>query len=454
MKHIEELAASLLDAERCDFIDLGEEIGDEIESNLDHYAEMAFTFARSWQPDYVWADSAQYQADILECKSLLKTAVKGVKKCSKKVSKKVKKAAEKVAHFVKEHKTEILIVTAIAAAATGAYFLSGALVAGAAGAQVPEGTGGKRKDEDEPQTKGPEPKAIANNSPVVHAQIAPKPFEPIMAPPANPIKEAISGFVDGIQRGIGALFSHFSSKKPSPECTGTAPEPGKSCFIKTEGVKKPGVQVGFVNGMNTSISESISHMEHVRQFVGDLHVEGVYNHSNTPPVDVAEIVLLNYAGIAPNTGKLLVENWTRFHEENIHNPGAKYLQFTHSMGNILTKDALQTAPQEIRDRVIVVAIAPAAIIPEGLCHDSFHYASKNDFVHYGENAHTLVMAAFNGEVEQKIMWDQLGKNKNELILLDPHEAATGIDHDFESPTFNKPLKEHVKIYLTGDEESK
>ncbi len=442
-EHMEELAASLLDEERCDLIDLG----DEMESNRNRDGERAFAFALPSRPDFVLGDSAFNQPEILECRSLLKTAVKGVKKCSKKVSKKVKKAAEKVAHFVKEHKTEILIGVAIAAVATGAVFLSGALVAGAVGTQVPNGVGGKKDDEDETQLRDSGPKTIAATGLTSPIQVDPKPIEPTISPPANPIKQAISGFFDGIQRGVSALFSHFTDKKSSSDCAKANSEPGKSCFIKTEGVKKPGAQIGFINGMNTSVSESMSHMEHLRQFVGDLHIEGVYNHSNTPPVDVAEIFLLNYAGVAPNTGKLLVENWSRFHKENEHNPDAKYLQFTHSMGNILTKDALQMAPQEIRDRVIVVAIAPAAIIPVGLCHDAYHYASLKDLVHYGENVHTVTIAAFNAEEEQTAMWTQLGKNKDQLVLLDPHEEAKGMDHGFESPTFSKSVKDHIQMYL-------
>ncbi len=457
-EHIQELKVSLLNVERRDFLDLGEEIDDDVESGLSCTIQNSFAFARPSRPDFVLADSSYCDAEIIGCKSLLKTAVKGVKKCSKKVSKKVKKAAEKVAHFVKEHKTEILIGIAVAAALTGAYFISGALVAGTGAAQAPDGSGRKREDEDEPQSIDPELKTITDKHLTAHAQVehypqvnvSPQSAPPseILLPPSNPIKSAITGFVDSIQRGVRALLSHFSSEKTSTEHAQVMPEPNKSCLIKTEGVKKPGVQIGFINGMNTSLSESMNHMEHVRQFVGDLHVEGVYNHSNTPPVDMAEIFLLNYAGIAPNTGKLLVENWSRFHEENIHNPDAKYLQLTHSMGNILTKDALQMAPQEIRDRVIVAAIAPAVIIPQGLCHDSFHYASKKDVVHYGENAHTILMAAFNQEQDQSGMWNQLRDNKERLIILEPCANAEGLDHDFESGTFGKTFKDHITEYLS------
>ncbi len=460
LQHTQELVNSLLDAERCDFIDLDEEIADEMDSHLDDDAQIAFTFARPSQPDFALASLTYNQTEILVCKSFLKSAVKGVKKCSKKVSKKVKKGAEKVAHFVKEHKTEILIGLAVVAAITGVYVVSGALVAGAGATQIPEGSGRRREDEDEPPSSVPELKTISRSNLTAHAQVHtpshhPAPTAPIIAPPVNssstnPIKNAIMGVVGGIQRGVETLFSYFSSKKtPTP----TVAEPRKSCVIKTEGVKKPGVQIGFINGMNTSLSESEDHMEHLKQFAGNLRIEGVYNHSNTAPVDIGEIILLNYGGVAPNTGKLLVENWTRFHEENVHNPEAKYLQFTHSMGNILAKDALQMAPKEIRDRVIVVAIAPAVIIPEGLCHDSFHYASKKDIVHYGENAHTLWMAAFNEEEEQRMMYDQLRDNKERLMILEPRENAEGLDHDFESPTFHELLRKHVKVYLENSDES-
>jgi hypothetical protein len=123
------------------------------------------------------------------------------------------------------------------------------------------------------------------------------------------------------------------------------------------------------------------------------------------------------------------------------------------MGTILTKDALQRAPQEIRDRVIVVAIGPAVIIPKGLCYDSFHYASEKDIVHLGENIYKLSVAAFNDESEQQELLQQLIENKQRLILLKPHPDATGIDHDFESPTFDEVFQDHIKKYLKQKGES-
>lgn len=174
--------------------------------------------------------------------------------------------------------------------------------------------------------------------------------------------------------------------------------------------------------------------------------EGVYNRSNSAFGDLLEVFFLNYAGIAPNTADLLLENWKRFHEENKDNPDAKYLQFTHSQGNILARDALMRAPQEIRDRVIIVAIAPAVIIPKGLCYERYHYASEKDIVHYGENLYTVTMASFNDESERVQLLEQLIKNKNDLIILKAHPDATGIDHGFQSLTFLPVLKHHLDIH--------
>jgi hypothetical protein len=221
----------------------------------------------------------------------------------------------------------------------------------------------------------------------------------------------------------------------------------ESCHVQTEGNKQLGIGVGFINGMNAFFPEHMSHLNHTKKFAGDIRIDGVYNHSNTLPGDVLEIFFINYQGAAPKTANLLLENWTKFHEENKNNPDAKYLQFTHSMGNILTKNALLQAPQEIRDRVIVVAIAPAVIIPKGLCYDSFHYASQKDLVHYGEDFYTHCIAENYDESDRQELFKQLAENKKRLILLEPHPDAKGMDHDFESPTFDKVLERHFENYL-------
>jgi hypothetical protein len=263
-----------------------------------------------------------------------------------------------------------------------------------------------------------------------------------------PSLSATANFLETLWLGYATSLSDCPTLFALPPVPTT---PMRSCHVQTAGVKMPGMGSGFINGMNTSFFEHVSHLDHIKKFAGDMSIDGVYNHSNGAVADVGEIFFINYPGIAPVTSDLLLENWTRFHEENKNNPDAKYLQFTHSMGNILARDALMKAPKEIRDRVIVVATAPAAIIPKWLCYDSYHYASKRDVIHYGEDLHTHFTAEYYDESERQDLYNRLLENKQQLILLDPHPGAKGIDidHKCESPTFDEVFERHFNEYLVN-----
>ncbi len=263
---------------------------------------------------------------------------------------------------------------------------------------------------------------------------------------ASPLQSAISSFLAALGGHVNIPASVIDSVGPLP-IGSISSSPMKSCHFKTEGIKLTYKRIGFIPGMNTSFEEFKSHLNHIKKFAGDMSIEGVYNHSNGKGIDLAEIFLLNYGGTAPLTADLLLENWTQFHLENVDNPDAKYLQTAHSMGTILTKDALEKAPKEIRDRVIVVAIGPAVIIPKELCYESYSYASKNDLVHLGEDLYMYCLRVCNDDSHQEELLKQLAANKQRLILLDPHPDSEGMDHACESPTFDEPLERHIKTYL-------
>ncbi|MDE3045503.1 MAG: hypothetical protein KGJ02_02510, partial [Verrucomicrobiota bacterium] len=196
-------------------------------------------------------------------------------------------------------------------------------------------------------------------------------------------------------------------------------------------------RIGGINGMNTS-KEEADHMAAYLKCLAEGHeVEWVFNCSFGPIIDIAEIFCANYLGHSSAMSKELVERWTAFHEANKDNPKAKYLHFCHSQGAIHTRNALKDLPEEIRQRIIVVAIAPAAIVPTELCYKSFNYASKNDPVPLGE-------AFFWGETAPTKGMDLY----QQLVRLDPHPEASTFDHEFESPTFRGLLKERIEEYLT------
>lgn len=202
-------------------------------------------------------------------------------------------------------------------------------------------------------------------------------------------------------------------------------------------------RIGGINGMNSTPEDANSHTAYLNSFVPDLRIDWAYNKTHGPIADLGEVPI-NYLGYSPNTAKVLLEKWTAFHKTNQNIPGAKYLQFCHSQGAIHVKNALLNAPREIQHRIIVVAIAPAAVVPKKLCYNSFNYASKRDIVPLGElTFHSALDSNECGMSKPcEIAWEHF----QELILLEPHRNAKGIDHDFQSPTFIKVIQYHINIH--------
>ena len=225
-----------------------------------------------------------------------------------------------------------------------------------------------------------------------------------------------------------------------------------SRHLTTPGTPKKHLCIAGINGMNTSVQQATNHANYLNRFTPDQSISWVYNNSHGAVADLAEIFTLNYLGISPNTGQLLQENWTAFHEENKDNPHAKFLQFCHSQGAIHVRNALAGLPEEIRNRVIVVAIAPGAVVPKSLCYESFNYASKYDIVPHGELAFTSAFDSSETGISKRT--EMVLELQNQLILLDPHPDAKGLDHDFQSPTFTDIIEKHIKNYIMNNGEYK
>ena len=218
----------------------------------------------------------------------------------------------------------------------------------------------------------------------------------------------------------------------------------RSRRFETPGTKKPHCAIGGINGINNTFDDSNSHAAYLSKLADKQSISWVHNQSHGALVDLAEVFTANYLGFSPNTGKLLTEAWQEFHEQNRDHPHAKFLQFCHSQGAIHVRNALAHAPKEIRARVIVVAIAPAVVVSRELCYNSYNYASKKDIVHYGE-------LAFLGALDSNETGTSAGmkcamKEREELICLEPHPEATGIDHEFQSPTYRPYIERHIEIH--------
>ncbi|MDE3045868.1 MAG: hypothetical protein KGJ02_04405 [Verrucomicrobiota bacterium] len=222
--------------------------------------------------------------------------------------------------------------------------------------------------------------------------------------------------------------------------------------IEPCGYHNPQCLISGINGMHTSSAQAQNHAHYIKQLAGGQDIEWVYNKSNGLLPDLGEIFTMNYLGYSPNTAKELGEKWTAFHEANKDNPNAKLIHICHSQGAIHTRNTLLSLPPEIRDRVIVIAIAPGAVVPDHLCYRSFNYASKNDPVPRGEILFFGLLDS--NEVGTSKALEEAFKNREQLILLEPHPDAGLIDHDFQSPTFKKKIEEHIQDYLNKNGEYK
>lgn len=203
--------------------------------------------------------------------------------------------------------------------------------------------------------------------------------------------------------------------------------------------------LGGINGIATNLSDAKAHAEYLSKLANGHSVDWIHNCSHGSLIDLIEVFTMNFLGASPNTAKLLQESWGEFHLKNMENADAKYLQFCHSQGAIHVRNALKDLPKEIRDRIIVIAIAPAVIISKDLCYDAYNYASKRDVVNYGELCYASGFDMSECGVSKTV--EMLMNLRKELILLDPHPEATGMDHDFQSPTFIKTIIKHLKEHI-------
>jgi hypothetical protein len=200
-----------------------------------------------------------------------------------------------------------------------------------------------------------------------------------------------------------------------------------------------------MNGMNTTKNRAFDHVEYLTSLLPgiDPTIDLVYNHTNGAVIDLAEIFLLNFSGVSPYSANDLIKKWSTFHEDHENDPDLKILHFCHSQGAIHTRNALAFVRKEIANRVVVVAIAPAVVVPKETCYRSYNYACKTDIVRFGE----LFFKGFidmNECAPSKGMLESL-EHRQQLILLD---GKGGTGHDFQNPVFAERIVFHIQDYLT------
>jgi len=188
--------------------------------------------------------------------------------------------------------------------------------------------------------------------------------------------------------------------------------------------------ISFINGINTSYDQAISHAQMLQTHAGGAEIYGIHKDTTrSVSLDALGCFLVRKSPTTPSqlslSTQLVMQQWVDI--SHAQGPHTQILQICHSGGAEHVKKALELSPVEVRKRITVLAIAPSVIIPQELCFDSFNYMSKRDFITYLDR-------------------EGIKKYRDELIILQPHSDAQIYDHNFDSPTFTETIKHQIKAF--------
>ena len=133
--------------------------------------------------------------------------------------------------------------------------------------------------------------------------------------------------------------------------------------------KLPKGEIAYINGMNQRPWKMLRCIETLSTYSGGYKIYGVYNPSKGLMKGLTGCFLELYSFCLSAPVKKLHEKWSQFFAQAT--PDEIYLQFCHSQGAIQVRNALLYFSPQLRKRIMVVAVAPAAYIPDEICYRAF-----------------------------------------------------------------------------------
>lgn len=188
-----------------------------------------------------------------------------------------------------------------------------------------------------------------------------------------------------------------------------------------------GLEIMFINGMRNNFDQSENKAFMLSRLSGGYNIHGIYNATHGLVADLYECEL-NLTFVATPPVRLLHQAWDQYFERTA--PENPLLMICTSQGTIQVRDALIDYPMEKRERIIVVAIAPAAYIWKGLCKQAYHYVSPRDIV-------------------PKL--DVVGRQRagDTVFELPRHPSVPcwDMDHGIESLTYSEVLERQILSFI-------
>ncbi|NGX48169.1 MAG: hypothetical protein K1000chlam3_01559, partial [Chlamydiae bacterium] len=221
------------------------------------------------------------------------------------------------------------------------------------------------------------------------------------------------------------MENKYSQSLPPARHAISLPPMERSCHFETPGIEIKDRMIMTLNGISTDYNGAVGNANYISKFTPGNKIHGVHAASFGFKEDIQR-AFLGLNNIATEPVSLLHEAWNNYFQKA--GPNATILVIATSRGCIDLRLSLFTFDKELRKRIYAVGIAPAAYIDPDTCGGVRHYRSKRDFIpnidSYGARkfAHTI-------------------------YTLDPHPDAKPHDHPLQSPTFKRPIRANVQLYL-------
>ena len=188
------------------------------------------------------------------------------------------------------------------------------------------------------------------------------------------------------------------------------------------------IGIGFINGVWNDFEAAKDNAQYLSKLAGGYNVHAVYNATHGTCADLKECRMgLNY--IATDPVRLLRKMWNSFFEKS--SADAKFLMVCHSQGSIHVRNALLDFPPELRERIVVIAIAPAAYIYQKTCAQVINYRN----------------ASITRDFVPRIDKNGAEREQETIIELISHPDASRFDHEFQSLTYQDALIRRLNGFL-------
>nr|MBA2726768.1 RHS repeat-associated core domain-containing protein [Parachlamydiaceae bacterium] len=182
-----------------------------------------------------------------------------------------------------------------------------------------------------------------------------------------------------------------------------------------------GVDLISVNGVLNSLDDAKASAKIISDMAGGHTVKGVHNQSYGLLMDLFES-LLGLMGIPTRPAYLIKETLEGC------DPNSELLLTPHSQGGIHATNAIPMLDEEVRQRLHVMGIAPANLIPKGQVREAKHFVSFDIVPLFGRVLN-------------------ITRETEPVIYIKSLPGTPFIDHSFNSPTYDKPLRTDINNFI-------